>query len=421
MFENSKLKEFGSIIILSFFLVFTVVPLGGGSPSTCQYLALNVSSSYEYYNYSLMTQLFHELLLNHSDIMSLSSLGKTHEGRDIWMVKLSDNVNEDEDEPGVLLLGAHHGNEKPSFEVLIFFIQHMLENYGKENTDDDEDGRINEDPIDGSDNDDDGIVDEDPSEDRVRDAIGNTQIFLIPMVNPDGVEYIDNRNDGWRKNRAPKEGQTYNIGVDLNRNYGYRWNLPYILPDQYNIDYLSDVSSWTFRGEQPFSENETRAVKYFVETHNIGISLSYHDYGEWMIFPWMHTSRHTPHESLFRSIGYNMSRINNYELRIYGQYGTQEYIIPRFCGTPGSSENWLYGEHGIIAYTVELCKYRSPRNFNHVFDACWKHVGVNLYVCERSWTIEEEKKLSQISRSNSWIFDLIEPFKLGKLFDNVVQ
>jgi hypothetical protein len=56
-----------------------------------------------------------------------------------------------------------------------------------------------------------------------------------------------------------------------------------------------------------------------------------------------------------------------------------------------------------------------------VFDACWKHVGVNLYVCERSWTIEEEKKLSQISRSNSWIFDLIESFKLGKLFDNGVQ
>jgi len=131
MFKNSKLKEFGLVTILSFFLVFTVVPLGGGSPSTCQYPTLNVSSPYKYYNYSSMTQLFHELLLNNSDIMSLSSLGKTHEGRDIWMVKLSDNVDIDEDEPGVLLMGAHHGNEKPSFEVLIFFIQHMLENYGK--------------------------------------------------------------------------------------------------------------------------------------------------------------------------------------------------------------------------------------------------------------------------------------------------
>ncbi|MCK5258604.1 MAG: hypothetical protein KAJ69_03720, partial [Thermoplasmatales archaeon] len=201
MFKNSKFKEFGSIVIISFFLVFTVVPLGGSSPSTCQYPTLSASLYYEYYNYSSMTQLFHELLLNNSDIMSLSSLGKTHEGRDIWVVKFSDNVNEDEDEPGVLFMGAHHGNEKPSFEVLIFFIQYMLENYGKENTDNDNDGQINEDPIDGLDNDNDGLVDEDPSEDRVRNVIDNTQIFLIPMVNPDGVEYIDNINDGWRKNR----------------------------------------------------------------------------------------------------------------------------------------------------------------------------------------------------------------------------
>ena len=294
-------------------------------------------------------------------------------------------------------MGAHHGNEKPSFEVVIFFIQYMVENYGKENTDNDEDGQINEDPIDGNDNDNDGLIDEDPSEDRVREVIDTTQIFLIPMVNPDGVEA------NTRKNCAP------NYGVDLNRNYGYGWYFPYILPEQYHLEWLLEETSQIYRGEKPFSENETRAVKNFVETHNISISLSYHDYGEWMIFPWMHTSMHVPHESLFRSIGYNMSRINNYDLRIYGQYGTQEYIIPRFCGTPGSSENWLYGEHEIIAYTVELCKYRAPRDTTQVLDACWKHVGVNLYICERSLTVENEKEdaLESIKIKYSTIFNFL--------------
>ena len=105
--------------------------------------------TYEYYNYQNMTNFFYELEDEYSDIMSLTSLGKTYEGRDVWMVKISDNVNEIENEPGVLLMGAHHGNEKPSFEVLIFFIQFMLENYGKKNIDNDGDGQINEDPIDG--------------------------------------------------------------------------------------------------------------------------------------------------------------------------------------------------------------------------------------------------------------------------------
>ena len=390
-------------MILSFILIPIAAPLG------------NPFFPYEYHNYHSMTQLLNELLMNNSDIMSLHSLGKTYEGRDIWMIKLSDNVTIDEDEPGVLLMGAHHGNEKPSFEVLIFFIKYITDNYRRENTDNDGDGLLNEDIIDGIDNDNDGLIDEDPSEDRIRNVLQNTQIFVIPMVNPDGVEYE------WRKNRAPNYGpdgkndDITSYGVDLNRNYGYRWNLPYIFPEQYHLDYLSDDSSWTFRGERPFSEKETQAVKYFVETHNLSISLSYHDFGEWMIFPWMHTSMYVPHEYLFRSIGYGISRINNYVLRIYGQFGTREYIIPRFCGTPGSSENWLYGEHGIISYTIELCRRRPERLPSKVLDACWKHVGVNLYVCERSWTIEQEKKESLKLRTNSWIHNLLDSSELGKI------
>ncbi|MBU0496387.1 MAG: hypothetical protein KKC68_03245 [Candidatus Thermoplasmatota archaeon] len=346
---------------------------------------------YEYYTYDEMTTLLQDLAQNNSEFMHLESLGTTFQGRDIWLVKFSDHVTDNEAEPEVLLMGAHHGDEKPSFEVLIYFIKYIIEKAKMPNTDDDGDGLINEDMFDGIDNDGDGIVDEDPSEDRVRTILNETEIYVVPMVNPDGVEFE------WRKNRAPNYGPdgtaSYitSYGVDLNRNYGYRWFFPNIFPDQYNLEWLEDDHSWTYRGEKPFCENETQAIKTFVEAHDIQISLSYHDYGEWMVFPWMHTSRWTPHELLFRSIGYNISQINKYELRIYGQYGEREYLFPRFCGTPGSSENWLYGEQGIIAYTIELCKRRPEKNPTEVLNACWKHVGVNLYVCQRSQTVEQEK------------------------------
>ncbi len=343
---------------------------------------------YEYYIYQNMTDLFYELEGSYSDIMSLTSLGKTYEGRDIWMVKLSDNVNDDENEPGVLLMGAHHGNEKPFFESLIFFIQHMLENYGKENTDDDEDGQINEDPIDGSDNDDDGLVDEDPSEDRVRDVIDNTQIFLIPMVNPDGVEYMDSRNNGWRKNRAPKEGQRDNIGVDLNRNYAYKWELYDIFPTLYGDLWTSTPESWNYRGEHPFSENETTAVKNFVESEDINISISYHSYGEFIIYPWMHTSQYTPDEDLFISVGEGIASISNYFF--YEGKGT---FIPWPGGTIGTSENWLYGERNILSFTIELCNTRAPTNPSVVYGYCLTEVGVNLYVCERAPDAQVDKKI----------------------------
>lgn len=339
----------------------------------------NYQLEYEYYTYPEMTDLFYDLEETYPDIMSYTSLGVTYEDRDIWMVKLSDNVEVNEDEPGVILMGAHHGNEKPSYESLIFFIKHMVENYVKENTDDDGDGLINEDIIDGIDNDGDGLVDEDPSEDRVRDVINNTEIFLVPMVNPDGVEYKSGQYDGWRKNRAPKEGQTNSIGVDLNRNYAYKWELYDIFPLAYNDFYMSNPDSWNYRGEEPFSEKESTAIKNFVETEDIKISISYHSYGEFIVYPWTHTSQKTPDENQFISLGEGISSINDYYL--YKGRGT---ILPWPGGTIGTSENWLYAKQNILSFVIELCKTRAPTNPDVVYDYCMKHVGVNLYVCEKA-------------------------------------
>lgn len=344
---------------------------------------------YEYFSYETMTDFLINLQENNQDIMSLVSIGKTYQGRDIWLVKLSDNVESNEDEKEVLLIGAHHGNEWPSFEVLIYFIRHMVENYYKENTDDDYDGNINEDPIDGFDNDYDGLVDEDPSEDRVRDAINNTQIFLIPMLSPDGVEYGDS---GSRKNRVPNHGpfgykkEITSYGVNLNRNYGYDWILYYFFPIRFSFFLCVFDSSFNYRGPCPFSENETQAVKYFVENQNISISLSYHSFKEVMFYPWYHTSKKSPHEDLYISIGENMSKINKYQL-LTGK----DYIIPRLGGTLGTYENWAYGKHNIISFTMELCRTRVPKDPEIVIDTCIKHVGVNLYICERAQILDTEK------------------------------
>ncbi len=332
--------------------------------------------SYQYYTYDEMTTFLHQLQENYSDILTLTSIGTTHQNRDIWMVKLSDNPDQEEpDEPGVLLMGAHHGNEKPSYEVLLYFLDSITQNYTQQNIDNDLDGKTNEDHLDGRDNDGDGAVDEDPSEERIHSIIDSTELYIIPMVNPDGVEANTRKNGA-----AP-------YGVDLNRNYGHRWIFYKIFPAWYNNQWTSRESSPIYRGPEPFSEPESQAVKQVADTYDIVLSLSYHDYGEWMIFPWMHTSRRTPHEHLFRSIGRGMADINGYELRIYGQYGTREYLIPRFCGTLGTSENWLYAEHQILAYTIELCPSRAPLNPQTVLDACIKHVGVNLFVCEQSHTL----------------------------------
>jgi carboxypeptidase T len=323
---------------------------------TNQSVTATPSEAYSYHTYEQLTDKLHALQENYSSLMSLSSLGTTYEGREIWMVKLSDNVDQDEDEPGVLFMAAHHGNEWPGIEICLFFIQYMLENYQNE------------------------------SLPAVRDAVNTTQIYLIPMVNPDGV------TADTRKNCAPNHGpfgknpEITSYGVNLNRNYDDPWFLAYIFPLRYYLPMILSDSSFNYRGPYPFSENETKAVKNFAETHNFSISLSYHSYGNFMVYPWMHTSKPTPDEPLFRSVGENMSAMNGYTL-----YTKRERLIPLYGGTLGSSENWLYRAKGALAYTVEIGAERRPTDPQVMYGICMNQTTIQLYLCQRAQTIESEK------------------------------
>ena len=337
------------------------------------------TNSYEYYSYQEMTDLLKDLQKNHEDIMKLESLGKTYEGRDIWMVKLSDNVESDEkEEPGILLIGATHGDEKISFEILIFYIDYMVKNYTMDNIDNDNDGFVNEDPIDGKDNDNDGQTDEDPSEERVRNSVDNSQIFIVPMLNPDGAEANS------RKNCNPNSAN----GVNINRNYGYDWGYYDLFPAQYGEIWASDEKSPNYRGPYGYSENETKAIKMLAESVKINISLSYHSGAEVVFYPWYHTTAKTPHENLFISIGEDMAEISGYPL-----WTGTDTVFPKPGGTLGTSENFLYGEHKIIAYTVESYRQKAPTNPTSVYNTCFKNVGVHLYLCEKAQTIDNEKQI----------------------------
>lgn len=296
-----------------------------------------------YYTYDEMTSLLQGLARNHSDIMLVTSIGKTFEGRELWMVKLSDNVNQEENEPEVLFMGAHHGNEKPSYEVLIFFIQYIVNNYKNETL-------------------------------GIEEAINNTELFIIPMVNPDGVEAET------RKNCAPNHGSfglqktVTSTGVDLNRNYDYQWSLFFLLPWKYYRTTSLNDRSEVYRGEFPFSENETQAIKSFIESHHITISLSYHTSGELILYPWGYTKKPPKDETVFVSIGENISKLNNYTL----------IQAINLYPTIGDDCDWGYGQHGIFCFTIELGTEQATSDPQDLLKMCSDHVNVNLYVCQRA-------------------------------------
>ena len=220
----------------------------------------------EYYDTS--AEVYADLLAfenNFPDIVELYTLtdiipaGQTWQGNEIYGIKISDNVaNEpdyydDPDEETYFIVSNHHAREWMTVPTAMYFIYYLTHFYGMEPTDNDGDGLINEDMIDGIDNDGDGEIvpedgyawfdgidndgdgiidegiDEDPIEARVTHLVNNRETWIIPLLNPDGYNFDREDPDRfWRKNMRDNDGNDrYGDecdGVDINRNYPLEWS-----------------------------------------------------------------------------------------------------------------------------------------------------------------------------------------------------
>ncbi len=364
-------------------------------------LAVDGSSLDIYRSYDSLTEELNALADEHGDILSLISIGQTYEGRDIWAVKLSDNPWEDDGEPEVLITGAHHAKEWPTVEVVMATLRLLVESHGRTDrdldgdgyadTDNDQDGAADEDPFDGMDNDGDGSVDEDWSDARLSWIVDNRQLWFIPMLNPDGLEYcreqvasgVTDEGSLWRKNREPNyqelrplEGLTY--GVDINRNYGFHWGElgAQSYADSRAEDYIGPVDKHDDDGDRRFNEDpmdnvdndgdglvdedgrggftagELKLLKALVEGHDFVIALNFHTFKGTIYWPWMWTLQLPEDEPTFAAIAERMAVFNGYEWRNMSERNQQWFS--RHPPVDGDSNDWMYGKHGILSYTIEL-------------------------------------------------------------------
>ena len=247
-------------------------------------------------------------------ISARQSLGLSVESRDLWMVKISDNPDADETEQEILYTGLHHAREPQSMTTLIYFMWYMLENYGTDAT--------------------------------VTNLVDNRELYFVPVVNPDGYVYNQQTNPGgggmWRKNRRNNGNGTF--GVDLNRNYGYRWGHD-------NSGSSPTTSSETYRGTSAFSEPETQVMRNFALSRQFRMANNYHSYGNLLIFPWGFIANfYTPDHTTYQAWGQNITQFNNYTDGTANQ--TVGYLVN------GEANDWLYGEQTLknktFGFTTEV-------------------------------------------------------------------
>ncbi len=231
-------------------------------------------------------------------IAKLEVIGQSFEGRNIYAMKISDNVDRREIwEPTILFNAAHHAREVMTPEVALDIIDRLLMGYFRSF--------------------------------KVTSWVMSNEIWVVPMVNPDGNNRVWTEDKWWRKNTRG------GYGVDLNRNYPYDWGA---------CNGSSDSTySGTYRGEFPASEPETQALMALVENIRPVFDISYHSYSELVIYPFGCDGKNA--EEIVQNIGKEIAGRLDYEP------GTAWDLL---YSVDGCDIDWMYGAYQVIPYVIEV-------------------------------------------------------------------
>lgn len=260
-----------------------------------------------YYTYDQINEALDALHKAYPDLTRKEKVGYSDEGRTIWSLTVHNpKIGSENDKPAIYVDGNIHGNEIQASEVCLYFLNYILTEYGKIDKVTDMvdrsvvycvpsvnvDGRYHwfEDPGTSSsnrglripkDDDNDGLIDEDPVDDlngdghitqmRKKDPFG--EYILDPLdprimirVEDDqpgtytllGSEGLDNDGDG----RINEDDYGY---VDPNRNWGYNWQPNYFQRGG---------------GSYPHEGTGIQALaEYLMERDNIIMAWAFHNSG----------------------------------------------------------------------------------------------------------------------------------------------
>jgi hypothetical protein len=238
----------------------------------------------------------------------IDTVGWSLRGRPVWGLALGRPAAGPDTRPLAFFNSLTHAREPGGMQSLMYFAEDLVSRYGS-----------------------------DPFATYLLD---HRRLYIVPLVNPDGYAvneslYVASGGTAFgffRKNVRDNNGngtfQPDSDGVDLNRNFGFAWGYD-------NVGSSPDPTSEVYRGPTAFSEPESRTQRDLVAALKPTTGLSYHTWGDMMIFPWGYVAQPAQDVSAFREWSDLMSRDNAY------QTGEGPNIL---YPTNGEFNDWCYGD-----------------------------------------------------------------------------
>ena len=236
------------------------------------------------YTYDIMKRDLEGLKARYPFI-EVASAGKSELGKELYYVKLGNGPNK------VFYNGSHHAIEWITTVLLMKFIENFAKAYASGQT------------LEGY---------------NAQDIWNKSTIYVMPMVNPDGVDLVLNGLDRsnpyyndlikWNNGSADfSKNWSANIrGVDLNHNYDAMWQQSKDAEESYGV-YGPGPSRYS--GTAPESESESKAVADFTRKNDFRLVIAYHSQGEVIYWNFQNLA-----SAEARRIGEIFSRLSGYEL-----------------------------------------------------------------------------------------------------------
>ncbi|MFC3193576.1 M14 family zinc carboxypeptidase [Marinicella sediminis] len=267
------------------------------------------------------------------DLVSLVDIGDSwHKetpggdaGYDMQVVKITNQNLPLNDKPVLYAMGSIHAREYPPAELVTRFAEYLLSQYGQDAD--------------------------------VTWLVDYHEIHLLLQGNPDGrtiaqTEPFANQRKNMNENHCLNGNQQ---GVDMNRNFLFRWNE--------GTGSSDNDCSQVFRGESAVSEPETEAINEYIKTlfpddrpddlvtpaplTKPGVYLDIHNVAELILFPFGYANGagQAPNHDQLMTLARRMAYYSNYR---------PEQSNATLGGADGASDDNAYGTLGVAAYTIEL-------------------------------------------------------------------
>uniref|UniRef100_A0A1Y9H2W9 Peptidase M14 domain-containing protein n=1 Tax=Anopheles dirus TaxID=7168 RepID=A0A1Y9H2W9_9DIPT len=236
------------------------------------------------------------LALQYPSILTVQSIGRSYEDRDMKVVKLSHQPGN----PGIFLEANIHAREWITSATATWLLNELLTS-----------------PV-----------------ASVRELAISYDWYILPVANPDGFHYTKTTNRLWRKNRYPNS--VLCAGVDLNRNFPYHWMEGGASPVPCNDIYA---------GPEPGSEIETRNMMAYYATiaDRIELHLQFHSYGQYILLPYGYQGADYP-DNYADQMEIAEAAAGAFSSR-YGTRYTFGTIADVLYVDSGSTTDWAHGYH----------------------------------------------------------------------------